>query len=94
MNQLKPFSVTMQPLIQEILDMEKIVQNYAGMATMERIKGLSSTTLESSSKLQQVRDVIMQIREEIKPLAKLNGTSQRFLLPPSVHFPSIHLTSA
>ena len=42
-NHLKPFSVTMQPLIQDILDKEKIVERYAGMATMERIKGLSST---------------------------------------------------
>jgi len=29
----------MQPLIQDILDKEKIVEKYAGMATMERIKG-------------------------------------------------------
>jgi len=42
-NHLKPFSVTMQPLIQDILDKEKIVEKYAGMATMERIKGVSST---------------------------------------------------
>lgn len=40
-NQLKPFSVTMQPLIQDILDKEQIVEKYAGMATMERIKGMS-----------------------------------------------------
>ena len=43
MNHLKPFSVTMQPLIQEILEKEKVVERYAGMATMERIKGVSST---------------------------------------------------
>jgi len=42
MNQLKPFSFTMEPLIQDILDKEKIVEKYAGMATMGRIKGLSS----------------------------------------------------
>jgi len=41
-NHLKPFSVTMQPLIQDILEKEKIVEKYAGMATMERIKSLSS----------------------------------------------------
>ena len=44
-NHLKPFSVTMQPLIQDILDKEKIVEKYAGMATMERIKGLSSAAV-------------------------------------------------
>ena len=44
-NHLKPCSVTMQPLIQDILDKEKVVEKYAGMATMERIKGLSSTAL-------------------------------------------------
>ena len=38
-------------------------------------------TLEDSSKLQQVCDVITQIKEEMKPLAKLEGTSARFLFP-------------
>ncbi|KAF8422326.1 hypothetical protein BGX38DRAFT_1147313 [Terfezia claveryi] len=57
----KPFSVTMQPLIQDILDKEMIVERYAGMATMGRIK-------ENSAKLQQVHDVIMQVREEMKRL--------------------------
>ena len=100
-NRLKPFSVTMEPLIQDILAKEKIVERYAGMATMERIKGLfsthlslvsgaiSDTTLEDSSKLQEVRDVIIQIRQEMKPLAKLDGTSrfQRFpTQKPSIHF--------
>ena len=42
-NHVKPFSVTMQPLIQDILDKEKVVEKYAGMASMERIKGLFST---------------------------------------------------
>lgn len=41
-NHLKPYSVTMEPLIQGIMDKEKIVERYAGMATMERIKGMSS----------------------------------------------------
>ena len=40
-NHLKPFSITMQPLIQDILDKEKVVEKYAGIATMERIKGMS-----------------------------------------------------
>ena len=44
-NHLKPFSVTMQPLIEDILDKEKIVEKYATMATMERIKGLSSAAV-------------------------------------------------
>ena len=44
-NHLKPFSITMQPLIQDILDKEKKVEKYAGMATMERIKGLSSNVI-------------------------------------------------
>jgi hypothetical protein len=39
-NHLKPFSVTMQPLIEGIWEKEKIVEKYATMATMERIKGL------------------------------------------------------
>ena len=34
-NHLKPFSITMQPLIQDILDKEMVVEKYAGMATME-----------------------------------------------------------
>jgi len=86
-NHLKPFSVTMQPLIQDISDKEKIVEKYAGMATMERIKGLclrrsrfysamSDGTLGDSSRLQQVRDVITQIRQEMKPLVKLDGTTE------------------
>jgi len=37
-----------------------------------------------SSRLQQVRDVVTQIREEMKPLAKLDGMSQTLLL----HFSS------
>ena len=53
-------------------------------------------TLADSSKLQQVRDVIMQIREEIKPLAKLDGTSKGFLSqflskPPLPHEPAMTL---
>ena len=40
-NHLKPFSITMQPLIQDILDKEMVVEKYAGMATMEWIKGTS-----------------------------------------------------
>jgi len=36
--------------------------------------------LEDSSKLQQVRDLVVQIREELRPLARLDGTSQKFLL--------------
>ena len=35
----------MQPLIQDILDKEKVVEKYAEMATMERIKGLSPTVI-------------------------------------------------
>ena len=40
-NHLKPFSVTMQPLLQDILDKEEVCEKYARMATVERIKGLS-----------------------------------------------------
>jgi len=47
MNHLKAFSVTMQPLIQDISDKEKVVEKYAGMATMGRIKGLSSISSDS-----------------------------------------------
>ena len=42
-------------------------------------------TLEHSSRVQQVHSVIVQIKEEIKSLARLDGMSQRFLqllLPP------------
>jgi len=85
-NHLTPFSVSIRPLIQDILDKEKIVEKIAGTATIEKINGLSSVkycqgsvisdgTLEDSSRLQQVRVVIMEIKEEMKPLAKLEGTS-------------------
>lgn len=36
---IEPFSVTIQPLIQDIQEREKILEKYALMATMERIKG-------------------------------------------------------
>ena len=38
---------------------------------------MSDLISEDSSKLQQVRDVIAQIKEEMKPLAKLDGTLQK-----------------
>lgn len=53
LNHLKPFSLTMQPLAQDILDKEKIVEKYAGMATMERIKGLFSTAVRPHHHMEQ-----------------------------------------
>ena len=62
---------------------------------MERIKGLSQLLLDfvscviwstsdgelgGSSGLQHMCDVITQVREQIKSLVRLDGTSQRFLL--------------
>lgn len=99
MSHFKPFSVTITSLIQDILGKEKIIEKYAGMAIMERIKGLSSTvvrglvlpgatpdrTIEDSPKLRQAHDVnqnhvIMQIREEMKPLVKVDDMSEGSLL--------------
>ena len=39
-NLFKSFSITMEPLIEDIRDKEEILKKYAWMATMERIKGL------------------------------------------------------
>ena len=39
-NLFKSFSITMEPLIEDIRDKEEILKQYAWMATMERIKGL------------------------------------------------------
>lgn len=38
-NLIKPFSVTMEPLMNDIMEKEKIIQQIADMATMNRILG-------------------------------------------------------
>jgi len=45
-NYIQPYNVTMEPLVQDIVAKEKIVETYAQMATMGRIKGMSSTILK------------------------------------------------
>ncbi|KAF8417723.1 hypothetical protein EV426DRAFT_356951 [Tirmania nivea] len=64
-NYFNPFSVTMQPLIQGILDKERIVEKYAAIATMKKIK-------EGSIRVQEVHNVMMQIKAELKHLTKLD----------------------
>jgi len=44
-NLFKPFSVSMEPLIENIREKEEILKKYAWMATMETIKGSLGATL-------------------------------------------------
>jgi len=42
-NPFKPFSVVLQPLIDEIGEKERAVKEAASMANMEKIKGMTAT---------------------------------------------------
>jgi len=82
---LKPFAVEFQPFIDDITGKEKIIQECADMATMERIRSMfisiwyckrSTDAYDgtgSSGKIAEMGNLLIDMRADMKPLFRLSG---------------------
>ncbi|KAI5782397.1 WD40-repeat-containing domain protein [Peziza echinospora] len=64
-NLFKPFSALMKPFIDTIAEKEKVVQECANMATMERI-------MRRSNDFERMKGLLVDIKREMAPLTKLD----------------------